>query len=369
MKSTMPLKQNASVRYYCLWRGVHKSPTQMTIVEELRNDRESGARRLESEYKAGLMILARRLYADPSDAEELVNRTFAAVVEGIDGFLEQSSLFTWMCRILNHIYSMDNRRKSNQMVVSQGDLPDVEDDGAQEEVYRNLDASLVRDAIGLLPPDQRETLLLHYFMDIPVAKMAKILAVPVGTVHSRLHYARKALAAKLGVKAHEMARKPGARALLVALALAALTAVGAAVAVVEARVIRPQVTHADEPSALRKNAAAVGGIAYIPDVPDSNAGKTGMIGNAADSNGFPPTNSTPQQKPAMNTSLRTLAASAALAAATGATAPTLADPVPATSSSSSELVAMDARTRTEATSEVLTNFSSSPVFATTLFIR
>ena len=50
----------------------------MTIVEELRKDRESGARRLESEYKAGLMILARRLYADPSDAEELVNRTFAA---------------------------------------------------------------------------------------------------------------------------------------------------------------------------------------------------------------------------------------------------------------------------------------------------
>ena len=349
----------------------------MTIVEELRNDRESGARRLESEYKAGLMILARRLYADPSDAEELVNRTFAAVVEGIDGFLEQSSLFTWMCRILNHIYSMDSRRKSNQMVVCQGDLPDVEDDGAQEEVYRNLDASLVRDAIGLLPPDQRETLLLHYFMDIPVAKMAKILAVPVGTVHSRLHYARKALAAKLGVKAHEMARKPGARALFVALALAALTAVGAAV--VGSRMARPQVANADEPSALRqdaaepsalrKNAAADGGIAYIPDMPDGNAGKTGMIGNAGDSNGFSPTTLTPQQKQTMNTSLRTLAASVALAAATGATAPTLAEPAPATSSASSELVAMDGRTRTEAVSEVLTNFSSSPVFATTLFIR
>ena len=34
----------------------------MTIVEELRQNRESGARRLEAEYKAGLMTLARRFY-------------------------------------------------------------------------------------------------------------------------------------------------------------------------------------------------------------------------------------------------------------------------------------------------------------------
>ncbi len=249
---------------------MHKSPMQMTIVEELRNDRESGARRLESEYKAGLMILARRLYADPSDAEELVNRTFAAVVEGIDGFLEQSSLFTWMCRILNHIYSMDCRRKSHQMVVCQGDLPDIEDDGALEEVYRNLDASLVRDAIDLLPPDQRETLLLHYFMDIPVAKMAKILAVPAGTIHSRLHYARKALAAKLGVKAHEMARKPGAKAFLVAFALVAITAAGAAIA--GARAARTQDTKAGEPSALRQSADEPS--ALRQNTPQSKSGAT-----------------------------------------------------------------------------------------------
>ena len=60
------------------------------IVEELRQNREAGARRLESEYKVGLVSFARRLCANPSDAEELVNRTFAAVIEGIDDYLEQS---------------------------------------------------------------------------------------------------------------------------------------------------------------------------------------------------------------------------------------------------------------------------------------
>ena len=303
----------------------------MTIVEELRNDRESGARRLESEYKAGLMILARRLCADPSDAEELVNRTFAAVVEGIDGFLEQSSLFTWMCRILNHIYSSDCRRKSRQMEVCQGDLSDVEDDRAQDEVYRNLDAALVRDAIDALSPEHRETLLLHYFMDIPVAKMAKILAVPAGTVHSRLHYARKALAAKLGVKAHEMARKPGAKALLVALALVCTAALGAGIY----RLGR------GEPS---RRAAAGSRLSTFD----------------------PPTQ---QEQPMDKSSLRTLAASAASAAARGGAAPTLADPAPVPSSASSQLVVVDGRTRTEAASGTLANFSSSPLFPTTLIFK
>ena len=64
-----------------------------TIVDELRRHRESGARRLEGEYRAGLMTLARRFCADEGDAEELVNRTFAAVIEGIDSYVEQSAFF------------------------------------------------------------------------------------------------------------------------------------------------------------------------------------------------------------------------------------------------------------------------------------
>ena len=58
----------------------------MDLVEELRNNPEAGARRLETEYKAGLLALARRLCADEGDAEELVNGTFAEVVRSIDRY-------------------------------------------------------------------------------------------------------------------------------------------------------------------------------------------------------------------------------------------------------------------------------------------
>ena len=204
----------------------------MDIVEELRQNREAGARRLETEYKAGLMALARRFCNDPGDAEELVNSTFAEVIENVDDFLEQSSLFTWMCKILTSKFSRTIRRKSNQMEVFSGVVPDMEDERAREAIYASLDASFLRDAISRLPDDQREVIVLRYFTDMPISKIAKFLSIPSGTVRSRLHYARLALAEKLGAKVKEAAKKPGVKALLVVLALAALTALGAAVAVV-----------------------------------------------------------------------------------------------------------------------------------------
>ena len=202
------------------------------IVEQLKNDRENGAKRLVSEYKAGLLTLARRLYDDPSDAEELVNRTFAAVVDGIDDFLEQSSFFTWMCQILVNLHANDTRRKSNANETYPGELPEIADASAEGEVYRVLDASLLHDAIETLPKDIRKTLVMHYFMDFSVKEVARLLAVPVGTVKRRLYYARQILAVKLGAKmeeAKEAAKKPGVKAALAALALCAITAAGATV--------------------------------------------------------------------------------------------------------------------------------------------
>ena len=197
----------------------------MDIVEEIRQDREKGAKRLESEYKAGLMALACRFCTNTSDAEELVNATFATVVANIEDYLEQSAFFAWMCQILTSLHTRNVRRKSNQEIVFPGTVADAVDETAEEEIYRNLDRALVRDALQKLEAEDREVLLLHYFLDIPIVKMAKVLAIPAGTVKSRLHYARKALAAKLGAAA----KKPGAKLLALALLLFAFVAAGAAV--------------------------------------------------------------------------------------------------------------------------------------------
>ena len=169
----------------------------ISIAEEIRNDREKGAKRLESEYKEGLLVLARRFCSDESDAEALVYRTFAEVIEGIDGYTEKSAFFGWMCKILVNCHAKATRRKANSTVTFPGNLPESPDDGAAR-VVQSVDASLLRDAIRALPPEMEEAVVLHYFMDLPLLKIARILMVPVGTVKSRLHYARLILGRRLG---------------------------------------------------------------------------------------------------------------------------------------------------------------------------
>ena len=169
----------------------------MGVAEDIKADRETGAKRLESEYKAGLMALARCLCADESDAEELVYRTFSNVISGIGGYTEQSAFFGWMCKILVNCHANDMRRKSRQMETSVDGVPDAPDDGAAR-VFEEVDAKILREAVENLPESLRETVVLHYFMDLPMAKVAKLLMLPIGTVKSRLHYARVILGQRLG---------------------------------------------------------------------------------------------------------------------------------------------------------------------------
>ena len=164
---------------------------------------------------------------DVSDAEELVNRTFAEVLANVDRYAEQSAFFGWMCQILSNLHANDCRRKSNANTVYPGDVPDVADWSAQEAIFSGLDHESLRDAIEQLPKDIRKAVILHYFEEMPVREVARILSTPTGTIAWRLHCAREILAAKLSAGAKKAVSKSGAKALLIALALVAVAAVGA----------------------------------------------------------------------------------------------------------------------------------------------
>ena len=192
----------------------------MDIVSEIRRDPEEGTKRLEREYKSRLMVVAMNLCGDKSEAETLVYDTMGKAVSQIESLSKPESLLSWMCSILVNTYSKSTRRMSSEKVVYTDNLPDQteETDGA-ESVFKSVDGALLRDAIAELPEKLRESIILRYFMDMPLTQMARFLTIPVGTVNSRLHLARKALAARLNPTA-----KKACAVALVALALLGATA-------------------------------------------------------------------------------------------------------------------------------------------------
>jgi len=61
-----------------------------------------------------------------------------------------------------------------------------------------IDQDALRKAVAELPAEQRESVVLHYFMGISLAQMSKVLSVAEDTIALRLSLARKALAVLLG---------------------------------------------------------------------------------------------------------------------------------------------------------------------------
>ena len=59
--------------------------------------------------------------------------------------------------------------------------------------FESEDAQMVHAALNQLPTEQREVLLLRFIEDMSYEEIARVTACPVGTVRSRIHYAKHAL--------------------------------------------------------------------------------------------------------------------------------------------------------------------------------
>jgi len=161
----------------------------------------SGAEALKllAESREKLAFVAASLTKDRYEQEDLVMRTLERAMSHFAEFdAEKGSLTTWMSTILRNLYASDHRGKARNAV----EIADPErisgelspsDNGTLEEILANSDRDEIRKAVNRLRPEEREAIVMFYFLDLPIARMAKILACPVGTVKSRLARGRAAL--------------------------------------------------------------------------------------------------------------------------------------------------------------------------------
>lgn len=196
----------------------------MGIIQDIHDDLEKGAAQLVAEYRERLCRDAFQLCGDATEAEDFAFRTFDKVLRKIDTFKGEGSFYDWMKAILvNDIRSAKRTKASQNTVVAEvdEDKPAPSDSaGSPEQLMVSFDSEVVRCAIQKLSPEHRETIILHYFLDQPIGKMAKLLAIPEGTVKFRLFAARKALAGMLS----KQMKRPVVRMLLLFLGLGAFAA-------------------------------------------------------------------------------------------------------------------------------------------------
>lgn len=163
----------------------------MEIWQEIAADQERGTRRLVAECGDRMLTAAFLLCRDQTLAQDLVFRTFARAVRKIGQFREQSSFYSWLYSILLNQYRSDCR-KMKPGIFDTGELPEdaVSAWSMVREPLGTDEERMVRQAVMSLPPIFREVVVLRYFEDKSLQEMADILAVPLGTVKSRLRLAQ-----------------------------------------------------------------------------------------------------------------------------------------------------------------------------------
>ncbi len=127
-------------------------------------------------------------------ADDLVQATCLRAIERADQYVPGTRVDRWLLAILRSIWLNEVRARKTRQGCGFVDENDVLTIDGAHDIETNVTASAVLRAIGRLPEDKREAVLLVYGEGYSYAEAAAALAVPIGTVMSRLAAARAALA-------------------------------------------------------------------------------------------------------------------------------------------------------------------------------
>jgi RNA polymerase sigma-70 factor (ECF subfamily) len=155
-------------------------------------------------YMRKLYPAALRMTRNPSDAEDLLQETFARAYAAFHQFRPGTNLSAWLYRILANTFINTRRkvgREPAQSLFSElGDMQVPENllaqsaaPSAEEEALSRLADSEVLRALRDLPESFSTTIYLADVEGYPYKEIAEIMGTPIGTVMSRLHRGRRGL--------------------------------------------------------------------------------------------------------------------------------------------------------------------------------
>ena len=141
---------------------------------------------------------ARRLLADAQEAEDAAQETFLKFYQAAARYRPEASLRTFLLRITRNICIDHHRRKRPELME---DLPEVAGEETPLELLeRAIDLDRLEKAIGQLPVNQREALVLRHTEQLRYAEIAEVMALSVAAVESLLVRARRTLHRRLGTE-------------------------------------------------------------------------------------------------------------------------------------------------------------------------
>lgn len=163
---------------------------ERSLIERCRTGDDIAFGELVDRYKHLVYGMVWRLTNDRSQTDDLAQDVFLKVYRGLPYFRGEARLSTWIFRIVSNVCSEARGRRTAEIPDSGAVLERGRPDGAfaDVELRDRLDK-----AIAQLPDQYRFLIAAHYLEGVQYEALAEALGIPIGTVKTHLHRAKRRL--------------------------------------------------------------------------------------------------------------------------------------------------------------------------------
>ncbi|MGD9634244.1 MAG: RNA polymerase sigma factor [Pirellulales bacterium] len=165
------------------------------LVLRCQEDDAAALTELVERWQPRLLRHAMHLAGDRDGANDVVQQAWVAIIHGLRRLSDASRFRSWAYQIVTH-KSADWIRRRQRERRTAADLAIAERESvvsAETAQAAAEDSASLRVAIQRLSPDRRAALSMFYIDEMSLTEIAEALSLPIGTVKSRLHYARQEL--------------------------------------------------------------------------------------------------------------------------------------------------------------------------------
>lgn len=183
-----------------------KQDPDLEIVEQVQNGDKYAFELLYLKYHRKISRLLASMLSHQSDLDDALQETFIKAYRALPKFKKKSNFYTWLYRIAINTAHTYNRRRQRS---GEKPLEDQESPGDSTSPFAHSKETpetvhdqrqimeTIQKSICQLSDDQRRTLILREVEGLSYDEIAKVMNCSPGTVRSRLHRAREAVAKEL----------------------------------------------------------------------------------------------------------------------------------------------------------------------------